>query len=584
MSQVKIIGRVVESINESEGVPFVNCKITPNPGTVGFATGVNGNIDASINLDFSTTYSFEFSSIGYTSKIIQKQISSPTLDLGTIKLSESTTVLNEFEVVAEPTTYEFRGIVLDETTNQPISEADIIPPSPANKVKSQIDGSFLINLDLNSFTESIVETTPNKDDIQVYTVVEGDTLYKIARKFPINEIGLASRVNEIYEANLSLLQGRSTVNTQGNTLANENLIFPGDKLSIVGYYNSSQTNFKNFNFIITAKDYNQKTTPATRGNQTLINNLGRILLTPIKKDVDQEIVKQNLLTKDQEKIIKEDTKKDFISAILKRILQIINDKLIPLLISKIAAFGITKLNEEILNNINKVPKTCPPTIKALNDVIDAKNKLTKQLNNFYNSINLINKFLQIPIIAIDSASILARLTKISVNVASFIPSTAVTPIPVGPILIAKDLIKDLEDKIGFLKNKGKAGGIQLRFIVSKLNQVIQLLSVLDTLIGECAEELGTTLSEQEQISQELLKSTQEQSQQLSPVVTNINGFDMAVISIDNVTIGGLKRRQAIAKNPSGVIMLRGEPSFSSNDQVLIDELVFYIQQNDLKAD
>jgi LysM repeat protein len=584
MAQVKIIGRVVESINESEGVPFVNCKITPNPGTVGFATGVNGNIDASINLDFSTTYSFEFSSIGYTSKIIQKQISSPTLDLGTIKLSESTTVLNEFEVVAEPTTYEFRGIVLDETTNQPISEADIIPPSPANKVKSQIDGSFLINLDLNSFTENIVETTPNKDDIQVYTVVEGDTLYKIARKFPINEIGLASRVNEIYEANLSLLQGRSTVNTQGNTLANEDLIFPGDKLSIAGYYNSSQTNFKNFNFIITAKDYNQKTIPATRGNQTLIDNLGRILLTPIKKDVDQEIVKQNLLTKDQEKIIKEDTKKDFISAILKRILQIINDKLIPLLISKIAAFGITKLNEEILNNINKVPKTCPPTIKALNDVIDAKNKLTKQLNNFYNSINLINKFLQIPIIAIDSASILARLTKISVNVASFIPSTAVTPIPVGPILIAKDLIKDLEDKIGFLKNKGKAGGIQLRFIVSKLNQVIQLLSVLDTLIGECAEELGTTLSEQEQISQELLKSTQEQSQQLSPVVINVNGFDMAVISIDNVTIGGLKRRQAIAKNPSGVIMLRGEPSFSSNDQVLIDELVFYIQQNDLKAD
>ena len=359
MAQVKIIGRVVESINESEGVPFVNCKITPNPGTVGFATGVNGNIDASINLDFSTTYSFEFSSIGYTSKIIQKQVSSPTLDLGTIKLSESNTVLNEFEVVAEPTTYEFRGIVLDETTNQPLPEADIIPPSPANKVKSQIDGSFLINLDLNSFTESVVETTPNKDDIQIYTVVEGDTLYKIARKFPIDKIGLANRVNEIYEANLSLLQGRSTVNTQGNTLANEDLIFPGDKLNIAGYYNSSQTNFKNFNFIITAKDYNQKTIPATRGNQTLIDNLGRILLTPIKKDVDQEIVKQNLLTKDQEKIIKEDTKKDFISSILKKILQIINDKLIPLLISKIAAFGITKLNEEILNNINKIPKHVP---------------------------------------------------------------------------------------------------------------------------------------------------------------------------------------------------------------------------------
>ena len=31
-------------------------------------------------------------------------------------------------------------------------------------------------------------------------------------------------------------------------------------------------------------------------------------------------------------------------------------------------------------------------------------------------------------------------------------------------------------------------------------------------------------------------------------------------------------------------MLQGEPSYSSNDQILIDELVFYIQQNDLKAD
>ena len=31
-------------------------------------------------------------------------------------------------------------------------------------------------------------------------------------------------------------------------------------------------------------------------------------------------------------------------------------------------------------------------------------------------------------------------------------------------------------------------------------------------------------------------------------------------------------------------MLQGEPSFSSNDQILIDELVYYIQTNDLKAD
>ena len=59
---------------------------------------------------------------------------------------------------------------------------------------------------------------------------------------------------------------------------------------------------------------------------------------------------------------------------------------------------------------------------------------------------------------------------------------------------------------------------------------------------------------------------------------------MGVITEDGKTEFDLKRRRAIAKNKAGVIMLKGEPSFSSNDQILIDELVFYIRQNDLKAE
>jgi hypothetical protein len=50
------------------------------------------------------------------------------------------------------------------------------------------------------------------------------------------------------------------------------------------------------------------------------------------------------------------------------------------------------------------------------------------------------------------------------------------------------------------------------------------------------------------------------------------------------TLKPLKRRRATATNRSGIVMLTGEWSFSSIDQILIDELVFYIQQNDLKAD
>jgi hypothetical protein len=50
------------------------------------------------------------------------------------------------------------------------------------------------------------------------------------------------------------------------------------------------------------------------------------------------------------------------------------------------------------------------------------------------------------------------------------------------------------------------------------------------------------------------------------------------------TTNSLKRKRATATNNQNVVMLRGEYSFSSIEQILIDELVFYIQQNDLKAD
>jgi hypothetical protein len=51
-----------------------------------------------------------------------------------------------------------------------------------------------------------------------------------------------------------------------------------------------------------------------------------------------------------------------------------------------------------------------------------------------------------------------------------------------------------------------------------------------------------------------------------------------------ITDKPLKRRRAIATNKQNIVMLKGEWSFSSIDQILIDELVFYIQQNNLKAD
>jgi hypothetical protein len=117
----------------------------------------------------------------------------------------------------------------------------------------------------------------------------------------------------------------------------------------------------------------------------------------------------------------------------------------------------------------------------------------------------------------------------------------------------------------------------LREIKEMHDNFKQINMKLDKLVEKCYPEAN-----QEQIALELTALTIQQTTQTSPVITNAYGFKMGVET--EVTNNPLKRRRAIATNKQNVVMLKGEWSYSSIDQILIDELVFYIQQNNLKAD
>jgi hypothetical protein len=354
--------------------------------------------------------------------------------------------------------------------------------------------------------------------------------------------------------------------------------------TLKGRYNKNNQ----FNLTISKKGYDtiSNIIPFNQDN-SIKTDLGVYKLSLVKNNIEDEISGLNDYSKEQLNLLKQQKPKDFISILTQKLIDSLKLLLIPAIVKLISEFGVTNLNKLLdKNNINfnDLKASCPSNIENLNKLINVKNKFTKQLNILLGGINSISKFLNLPPRIISAAETAIPPLKAGITAVSFIPSTAVTPIPVGPILIAKDAIKALEDIIKVLNPKLGQNTFQLNFLRGDLNKVIKLFSILDILIQGCAEEIGGTLEEQEQISKELLESTQQQSQQLSPVVTNINGFEMNVINVDNITIGGLKRRQAVARNKAGVIMLKGEPSFSSNDQILIDELVFYIQQNDLKAD
>ena len=88
---------------------------------------------------------------------------------------------------------------------------------------------------------------------------------------------------------------------------------------------------------------------------------------------------------------------------------------------------------------------------------------------------------------------------------------------------------------------------------------------------------------QEQLDQELTDLTSEAASDGQPSVTEYNGFILSVETESEQEAQGksIKRRYAVGKNKDGVILIRGEKSYSSNDQILLDELIFTIEQEGL---
>ena len=91
---------------------------------------------------------------------------------------------------------------------------------------------------------------------------------------------------------------------------------------------------------------------------------------------------------------------------------------------------------------------------------------------------------------------------------------------------------------------------------------------------------GTYL--QIQLDEELTTINAETADAGSPIVTEYNGFTLAIETQDTETNLDIKRRYAVGKDSQGVVVVKGEPSYASSDQILINELIFTIDKNDLK--
>jgi hypothetical protein len=84
------------------------------------------------------------------------------------------------------------------------------------------------------------------------------------------------------------------------------------------------------------------------------------------------------------------------------------------------------------------------------------------------------------------------------------------------------------------------------------------------------------------VSDELIEISEIQNQaEESPNLSTYNGF---VLEIEVVPYSPtVNRRRALGKNQSGIVMIQTELSFTPIDQVMINELKFIIDRDNLRA-
>lgn len=350
------------------------------------------------------------------------------------------------------------------------------------------------------------------------------------------------------------------------------------------------------NVVFSKEGFQSKTIPLYSPGGTL-RTLGTVELLDNETYLQKEIDKNQGLTKEQVDDLLKDKKdlnwytqkklNDIINQLKKRVLPLILTPIIvkfgvsdpSTLINQLKDLNRSNLNPDnlqqqttdlISNNIQN-PDFCPDP-NSLKEIISIKNSITLQLNRTMNILDTTTKFVTGLTAFIQTTNVVYQALRIS-------------PIPIPPGAPVS-LVGAIEDTKEFLnKNIGKfssitSGTLAILVIVREtLVQILEYSSLLDTLIQQCYPE-----SELENLNAQLrnLTQTQNTSEGTNQILTEVNGFKLEIES--EVTNKPIKRKRAIAKDPKGVIALKGQYSFSSKEQILLDELSFYIKSNNLKAE
>ena len=453
--------------------------------------------------------------------------------------------------------YTTKGVVYDKNTKEPVAGIGVIPQLCLFPVIKEPR--------INRVTKEVLT---DKDGNILYKAVRDKDLEDPKNREVVKDIKIFKGVKTNEKGEWEITFGAPVID------ALDRIIMPSDSVPFVFYVDDEEGPHTQSQIDLnTEGEY----APAYQVIVTLDGEVKQeqdpISILEIREAADREAKRQ--LNNINEFIVKQispylDAAENFLLKLRNLVLKpatVIQTKLFPLAFQLMLYFGIAK-EEEARQGLQRCPDGA-----LLAEIIAKRNSVVRQINNIY-SVIIANTAL---------AFLFLFLSKYLIGIRNVIknlsfPVAAPPGVGVPYSLISRlEGIQDLLEKLADTNKQLKKNLlISLIFLIISLIIILRYLKTIDNLIRECTDDADLTA-----INAELL-ALQETSQE--PIVNNVNGFDLSVEVVDKAQVGELPRRQAIAKNSKGITILKGEPSFAAEDQILIDELAFYIVQNNLKAD
>jgi len=253
--------------------------------------------------------------------------------------------------------------------------------------------------------------------------------------------------------------------------------------------------------------------------------------------------------------------------------------LIPMLVALATQIGIKSIG----TLKSKIPKTCL-TKSELDSIILKRNRIVEKLNQIVKIIDIFTKILAgVSLIAGVITTLVATLknSRLAISIASkFIPAPPGIP---GSIATGLNDLKDAQEIaiINLTKLTVTLASVTLALatINAVLLKIISMLNSIDKYIKQCTPDtllipLSPTLLDLERVNNEINDN-----------INNIQTYKGFILEIvEEPYSPTVNRRKAVAKNTQGIILLSTPLTFSTNNQVLIQEIKLVIDSNNLKAD